>query len=264
MRIRSLAFALILLATGAGGVLGQSDVVAEIAGKTIRNSDLEPPANARPPDAAAAENYRRERFRGLAWQALFDDFARSRKIAVTDPEIDSHNKTMQRMQEAGKNGRIAQQKAIEAELRGVSVPEARRKQLESQLATLRQIVDFDRQQELRDADPAQKKIREETDKRVGEQWVRLWKINQALYREFGGRVVFQQGGYEPIDAYRSFLAAQEKKGAIKVNDPALQGALKSYLELNFTYAREEIATAYFAKPWWDWTEAERAEFNRIR
>jgi hypothetical protein len=264
MRIPLLAFMLFLLASGGASALAQSDVVAEIAGKTIRQADLLPPAGTRSPDPAAVENYRRERFRGLAWEALFDEFARSRKIAVTAAEIDSHNKTMHRMQEAEKNDRVAQQKTIEAELRGVILSDASRKQLDDQLATLQQLAEFERQEAVRDADPVQRKIRGATEKRVGERWVRLWKINQALFREFGGRIVLQEGGYEPFDAYRRLLDAQEKKGAIKVDDPALRSVLKTYFDLNFAYANEEIAKVYFVKPWWEWTVVERFSFNRIR
>ena len=43
-------------------------------------------------------------------------------------------------------------------------------------------------------------------------FVRSWKINQALYRKYGGRVAFQQAGAEPVDAYRDFLKEQETKG----------------------------------------------------
>ena len=40
---------------------------------------------------------------------------------------------------------------------------------------------------------------------VARQFIQAFKVNQSLYAEYGGRVLFQQAGPEPIDAYRDFL-----------------------------------------------------------
>jgi hypothetical protein len=50
-------------------------------------------------------------------------------------------------------------------------------------------------------------------RQIAQQFVKSWKINKALYAQYGGRVIFQQAGVEPLDAYRDFLKEQEKKGA---------------------------------------------------
>ncbi|MBW8636266.1 META domain-containing protein [Hoeflea sp. WL0058] len=42
--------------------------------------------------------------------------------------------------------------------------------------------------------------------------IRQWKINRALYEEFGGRVIYQQLGPEPLDAYRRYLEARQSAG----------------------------------------------------
>jgi hypothetical protein len=34
-------------------------------------------------------------------------------------------------------------------------------------------------------------------------------VSQALYREFGGRIIFPQAGWEPINAYRKLLEQYE-------------------------------------------------------
>ena len=47
-----------------------------------------------------------------------------------------------------------------------------------------------------------------------------WKINRELHREYGGRIIFQQAGPEPLDAYRIFLQEQEALGHFKILDPS--------------------------------------------
>jgi hypothetical protein len=48
------------------------------------------------------------------------------------------------------------------------------------------------------------------------------KIDAALYRQYGGRIASQQGGPEPVDAYRRFLEAQAAQGRFRILDPALE------------------------------------------
>ena len=35
--------------------------------------------------------------------------------------------------------------------------------------------------------------------------IEQWKASQSLYKKYGGRVVFQQTGPEPLDAYHEYL-----------------------------------------------------------
>jgi len=124
------------------------------------------------------------------------------------------------------------------------------------LRALNQLAEFDakRAQELRD--PAQRKMQQDAERRVAEYWVRAWKLNQALYREFGGRIIFQQAGWEPIDAYRKLLDQYAAKKAFVVHDPALRAAVYSYFEHKFVYADEAKARFYFEKPYWERTPEE--------
>ena len=94
------------------------------------------------------------------------------------------------------------------------------------------------------------------ERQVAEHWVRAWKLNQALYHEFGGRIIFQQAGWEPIDAYRKLLDQYAANKAFVVYDPALRTAVYSYFGHKFVYADETKARFYFEKPWWERTHAE--------
>ena len=55
-----------------------------------------------------------------------------------------------------------------------------------------------------------------------------WKINKALHDQYGGRIIYQQLGPEPLDAYRLFLRQREADGAFAIRDQALEASFWRY------------------------------------
>jgi hypothetical protein len=58
--------------------------------------------------------------------------------------------------------------------------------------------------------------------------IRHWKINKALYDQYGGRIIYQQLGPEPLDAYRQFLRQREADGAFAIHDQAFETSFWRY------------------------------------
>jgi hypothetical protein len=58
--------------------------------------------------------------------------------------------------------------------------------------------------------------------------IRQWKLNEALYEQYGGRIIRQQLGPEPLDAYRQFLRRRQADGAFAVRDEAMEKAFWRY------------------------------------
>ena len=58
--------------------------------------------------------------------------------------------------------------------------------------------------------------------------IRQWKINKALYEQYGGRIIYQQLGPEPLDAYRQFFREQEAAGAFAIHAPAVEQSFWHY------------------------------------
>lgn len=73
---------------------------------------------------------------------------------------------------------------------------------------------------------------------VASAFIRQWKINRALYRQYGGRFIFQQGGLEPLDAYRTFLEEQQRQSAFRILDKSLETEFWKY------YANDSIHSFY--------------------
>lgn len=55
-----------------------------------------------------------------------------------------------------------------------------------------------------------------------------WKLNRTLYRQYGGRIIAQQLGPEPLDAYRQFLEKQQRAWVFTIHVPELEAAFWRY------------------------------------
>ncbi len=59
-------------------------------------------------------------------------------------------------------------------------------------------------------------------------FIRQWKINKALWEQYGGHVIFQQGGPEPLDAYRKFLEESQANGDFRIENSTLEPGFWRY------------------------------------
>jgi hypothetical protein len=89
---------------------------------------------------------------------------------------------------------------------------------------------------------------------IGAAFIRQWKVNQALYQQYGGRIVFQQGGPEPLDAYAKFLEEAQARGDFEILDRGLEDAFWKYyrddsIHSFFEPGSKEEAQAFASPPW---------------
>jgi hypothetical protein len=85
---------------------------------------------------------------------------------------------------------------------------------------------------------------------MGEQMVKGWKLDRALYTKYGGTVIFQQANpFEPVGAYRGFLEEMEKVKVFDVFDPDNRQKFWHYFvrQHPFEVPAKDID---FDKPWW--------------
>jgi hypothetical protein len=238
--------------------------VAEVRGKAVYEDDLVPSkaveeqkAKLSPADHKVwYERTREEALRNLVWSAVFADFAQKRKVEPTPAEIDSQIREQKKFMAADKVRREKERKELIVELKSPGLTEAQRKQKQQYLDTLNSLRDHDVRMEKERSDPAQKKMWQDSEQMVAAIWVKQWKVNQALFREFGGRIIFQQAGWEPMDAYRALLDQYKAEKRFVIHDPTLQDAVYSYFKHSFVYADEKMAKFYFEKPYWERTQEE--------
>jgi hypothetical protein len=162
--------------------------------------------------------------------------------------------------------------AIEHLLKTYEYTETNRKRLEDSLAvfqrSLEQSKSIEEGNRLRDEDmrkrfgeDAVKEMHERFKKnryRISELWVARWKMNKALFEKYGGRVIFQQAGIEPIDAYRAQLRDIREKGKLKILKPTyadLFSEFERYLDMGHNYLRDD-GKKYFDRPYWETADLE--------
>ena len=86
-------------------------------------------------------------------------------------------------------------------------------------------------------------------KAIGEQFVKGWKLDRALYQKYGGTVIFQQGNpIEPVGAYRKFLEEMEEAKVFEIYDDNRQKFWHYFVRQHpFQVPPKDID---FDKPWW--------------
>jgi len=79
-----------------------------------------------------------------------------------------------------------------------------------------------------------------------------WKINKALYKKYGGDVIFQQANpLEPIGAERQFLQDQEKAGSFQIlNTQEHTKFFNYYLQSHHSFIIPSSEVNYDI-PWWE-------------
>lgn len=97
-------------------------------------------------------------------------------------------------------------------------------------------------------DPQERAAREQ----VAMAFVRQWKIYGALHAKRGGRVGYQQGGPEPLDALRGLAEDAVARGDLLFRDAALESKFWSYFRtdsIHSFYPPEQAARAFSRAPW---------------
>lgn len=204
-------------------------VVAQVLGTEIHSADA-------------------EELKYLILSGPLDRHAAEHGIEVSQAEINEYLQAMQRVAEQDRRRRAERREQLVRQLASASPGDAGRDALESKLQALDQL-----EANLGEVDSSSSEERAAREQ-VAAAFIRQCKINRALYRQYGGRIVFQQGGPEPLDAYRAFLEAQQKQGDFRTLDKSFETEFwRYYLGDNihsFYPAGGQQEAQAFATPWW--------------
>lgn len=182
-------------------------------------------------------------------QKLIERYVQQKEIVVTDDEIETYITKKRAFQQHDIEQREVRRKEIMAELSRDSMSKDERGKLESELRTLNELHEMDLENESQEnADP---KVRE-AEEQIAEAFIKQWKINRALYQEYGGRVIYQQGGAEPLDAYRIFLENAQKKGEFEILNKEFETDLWNYYttDSKHSFYPDNEKEKAINTPWW--------------
>lgn len=239
-------------------------VVARLRDRNLTWADLEPDPrmveiNRKAFDAPSFEMWmedaRSRQLTGIIFGELFEAYRKERGIEVTEADLDEFIEGSERMEAESRRGFRERAAAIPKQLESTVLPEAERKRLTEELAMLDRLIQSEEeaQASMREQWGEEwEKVQRESRARIGRHMIEAWKTNRALYEEFGGRVIFQQAGPEPVDAYRDFLRQHEAAGTFEIGDEDLKEDFWRYFvndAMHVFYDNEEGAK-WMARPWW--------------
>ncbi len=242
-----------------------SGVVARVFGNDIRLGDISPPEwtpsliEKRRSEAdykARLHDYRQKRLERRIWDEVTGRVLKERGLEPTAAEVQALASFMA----AKRVGRLAEFRAqrdrLKRKLARSGLRPAERKRVREHLATVEKLIAHELdQRKLGQTIPNYADIQRRSAERVARVTVRQWNVNKALYEKYGGRVIFQQAGYEPVDAYRALIAELRQQNEVEILDPSFPAPFAEmikYLDMPHQYMPKAEADKYFKKPWWLW------------
>jgi len=188
---------------------GKADdpVVAEVLGMEIRTKD--------PVEMQA-----------VIGQKLFEQYAKEHKIEVPQNNIDIYIAKIDKFMAADRKKRETEIVETQEKLKSGSLSDKERKNLQPNLDLLKSLRKMELQEDIeRKKDPEGTLKDKQT---VAKAFIRQGMINKALYEQYGGRIIGQQTGPEPLDAMYKFLKEEEKKGSFKIIDKSFEAPFWKY------------------------------------
>ncbi len=194
-----------------------------------------------------------EELRYVVLRNRTDRYAEGAGIALTQAEKDAYVEHLRASLQDDRERQATRRAELHRQLASGVPGEAERRSLTAEIEALDQfLASLDALAEENARNPEEARAARDG---VAGAFIRQWKINRALYREFGGRIIFQQGGPEPLDAYRRFLEASQARGDFEITNPDLEAVFWRYYRTDeihsfFTPGSTEERHAFDA-PWWE-------------
>ena len=187
---------------------------------------------------------------GLIFETLLEKFAADNKIVPTAAELDAFARKTEDQRTAHQRELEQDLPELRKELQSTTLTDRDRKDKEELLRLTERALQSYR--EIQKLSQGQEDALRPMQRRRAEQFVLRWKINQALYRKYGGRVIFQQAGLEPLDAYRDFLRDQERTGAFIIVDKQSAAQFWRYFTTDrmHTFLPPKEGAQSMQTPWW--------------
>ena len=151
--------------------------------------------------------------RALILTRLLEDYAQANGLTATDAEVDAHLSRMERDMRAEMGDAYEGTEGLTPE----------------EMAEVN---------ELREA--------------MARDLIQSWKVNRALFAEYGGRVIYQQLGPEPLDAYREFLRSRQAAGEFELLESVIQEGFWPYFnneQLHDFMTPDMAQKAFATAPW---------------
>lgn len=191
----------------------------------------------------------------LIYSALKERLLKEMDMEPTEAEIQSFSDFLKKSQAAHLEEFRSRREEVLKKLQSSDLSEAQRTGQEDHLKTLDNLIEQEiKLKEEEKLIPNYEDVKRQSLNRVAAVMVTNWKFNKALYEKYGGRIIFQQAGLEPIDACKEFLNEHIKDETYKILDSQYDSVFDrfyEYFEMGHTYLDKKDGDQYFDKPWWE-------------
>ena len=216
--------------------------VATVFGTPITRGDLAAETDDRP---------QARKLLALIWDRVAARYVSSRDLAATPDEIAELAAYDRRFNAKDRSQRARKLDELDRRLLDDGLGPEERARLEDFRATLQRLARYDMERDQEPpADPARQAA-------YYKPWIEMWKMNKALYDEYGGVVGLTQFGPDPHGARAALLRDYEQRGLVTILDPALREEVDATLDarpplvvspdrVDFTpYWKRPIPPSYF-------------------
>lgn len=237
-------FRLILLLAGLSlGVAAQSpERAAIVTGVVITHDEL-----TAVPEGIAQET----RFLELIWPRVAGHYVARHGLAATPAEVEEALAYHREFERRDRAQRARKLEELDRRLTADSLGPEERTWLQEFQGTLRRLALYDLEQ---DGVPLQDR---EHPQAFLAAWVEMWKMNRAIYEQYGGVVALREFGPSPHGARAALIADYERQGLLQFADTGLRERVYAMLEhppsivvppdrVDFTpYWKRPIPPSYF-------------------
>ncbi len=209
-------------------------VVGTVYGKAITAKDigLTKPINvATPFDARDTEQWQlMMRISSTFGRPVTDHFTASHDIKATPEEIEAFRRNLRKSMAEQLHDMMAKMSEIKAKLEVGALSDEEKARQKKRLEMYEKILPVQRAM-----------LEEEIPEATARPTIVAWKVQQALYRTYGGRVIFQQAGPEAIDALKALYEGAEKSGDLHFDDAGVRHLFYYYFtNVKFTAIKPDV------------------------
>jgi TPR repeat protein len=252
------AFLLLIVSPvyGAGKVSDERCIpVAKVYGNIICKSEIQMDAEIykywlqrQSEKEASAKKIKVEQTRlaKLIWGLSAEGFFSRGIIEVTEDEIDQLVNLLKKKQLVELETSLSQKQFLNELLKKKEYDQPEKGKIEAHILLLENLI---RNSERR----KKEQVNNNAEKIVWASIMKKWKIDKALFDYYGGRVISQQAGLEPIDAYKQFILDRLDKQEVVIIDNEFSGIYANLLdtaERGHAYLNADQIKDGFAKPFW--------------
>jgi len=181
-------------------------------------------------------------------QVLLVNYVKAQSLEATNSEINQFLARKKEVTARSRKEAEARRDEVEKQLQSQDLPDADRKQLEGEQQFLDAMLKAAQEADKQGNDPKRAAVESQMAKSLIEQW----KVSQSVYKKYGGRVVYQQVGAEPLDAYHEFFKSAQKADDFKILNKEFEPAFWSYYttDSKHRFYPENESDKVINTPWW--------------